>query len=117
MEADLEQVDKNKRASEFHNVKLNAKEMISPKLGTIHKNRRWTFKIYWRRSGSENSNLSRYHQVRGEVQEDLLGESDGFPPSTKAGSHCKSTQALFRDQRYPHQSCIGKKQTYAVYYR
>ena len=29
-------------ASEFHNVKLNAKEMISPKLETIPKNRRWT---------------------------------------------------------------------------
>ena len=27
-------------ASGFHNVKLNAKEMISPKLGTIPKNRR-----------------------------------------------------------------------------
>ena len=34
MVADLEQVDKN------------AKEMISPKLGTIPKNRRWTIKIF-----------------------------------------------------------------------
>ena len=36
MVADLEQVDKID-ASEFHNVKLNAKEMISPKLVTIPK--------------------------------------------------------------------------------
>ena len=32
--ADLEQVDKID-ASEFHNIKLNAKDMISPKLVTI----------------------------------------------------------------------------------
>ena len=30
MVADLEQVDKKIDASEFHNVKLNAKELISP---------------------------------------------------------------------------------------
>ena len=36
MVADLEQVDKID-ASEFHNVKLNAKEMISPNLVTIPK--------------------------------------------------------------------------------
>ena len=35
-------------------------------------------------------------QVRGEVQEDLLGESDGCPPTTKAGSHCTSTQSIQR---------------------
>ena len=35
-------------------------------------------------------------QVRGEVQEDLLGESDGFPPTNKARSHCTSTQSFQR---------------------
>ena len=36
--ADLEQVDEID-ASEFHNVKLNAKEVISPTLVQISKNR------------------------------------------------------------------------------
>ena len=44
-----EQVDKAD-ASEFHNVKLNAKEMISPKLVTIPKTSDGQLKIYWRRS-------------------------------------------------------------------
>ena len=34
-------------------------------------------------------------QVPGEVQEDL-GESDRFPPTTKAGSHCISTRSIQR---------------------
>ena len=37
--------------------------------------------LFWRRSGSENIH-HRDNPERGEVQEDLLGESDGSPPST-----------------------------------
>ena len=47
MVADPEQVDKI-NASEFHNVKLNAKGMTS----------------YWRRSGSENIHLDRGQRTR-----------------------------------------------------
>ena len=60
MGADLEQVYETD-ASECHDEMLNAKEVISSKLVKIHKKRRWRRKIYWRRSGSENSNLTRNH--------------------------------------------------------
>ena len=45
-------------------------------------------------------------QVRGEVQEDFLAESDGFPPTTKAGSTVHQKHGLYRDQRYRHQNCF-----------
>ena len=58
-------------------------------------------------------------QVRGEVQEDLLGESDGFPPTTKAGGHCTSTQSIQRSAISSPKLIrkVFNKQTYAVYYR
>ena len=115
-------------ASEFHNIKLNAKEMISPKLVTIPKNRRWTLKIYWRRSGSENSNLDK---VPSKIEEKLKKTF----MENQTGSHHRPKQeviahqhGLYRAQRYPDQNrfekYLGKlvmnffnKQTYAVYYR
>ena len=48
-------------ASEFHNVKLNAKEMVSPKLGTILKNRRWTIKFIGGDHVLRTPTLTRYH--------------------------------------------------------
>ena len=97
MVADLEQVDKID-ASEFHNVKLAQREGDDlAQIGDNSKNRRWTSKTVGRRSGSENIHLDRGSEYpqRGEVQEDL-GESDRFPPTNKARSHCTSTLSIQR---------------------
>ena len=58
--ANLEQVD-DTDASEFRDEKPNSKEMISPKLVKIPKTANGKLKIYWRKSGSENSTLTRCH--------------------------------------------------------
>ena len=125
MVADLEQVDKSRRVR-IPDVKLNAKEMISPKVVAIPKNRRWTVKIYWRRSGSENSNLDKVPSKFQEKFKKTLENQTGFhqPPKQEVIAYQHS---LYRDQRYPHQNCFEKylgklvmnlfnKQTYAVYY-
>ena len=66
-------------ASEFHNMELNAKEMISPKLVTIPKNRRWTIKIYSRRSGSENSNLDKVpSKIEEKLKKTFMENQTGF---------------------------------------
>ena len=115
-------------ASEFHNIKLNAKEMISPKLVTIPKNRRWTLKIYWRRSGSENSNLDKVpSKIEEKLKKTFMENQTGFHhrPKQEVIAH---QHGLYRAQRYPDQNrfekYLGKsvmnffnKQTYAVYYR
>ena len=117
-----------KDASEFHNVKLNAKEMISPKLVSISKNRRWTLKIYWRRSGSENSNLDKVpSKIEEKLKKTFLENQTGFHhrPKQEVIAH---QHGLYRAQRYPDQNRFEKylgnfvmnffnKQTYAVYYR
>ena len=93
MEAVLEQVHEMD-ASEFHAERLNVKEMI------LHK--------WWNRipiaDGTENffrgyqdlrsPPWQGFIQDRGEVQHDLLGESDGFPPTTKAWNRCASPQNI-----------------------
>ena len=63
-------------------------------------------------------------QVRGEVQEDFLAESDGFAPTTKAGSQCTKTRPFPISPPKLLRKCLGKlvmnffhKQTYAVHYR
>ena len=60
MVADFEQVDKID-ASEFHNVKLNAKEMISPNLVTISKTAHGQFKIIGGDQVLRTPSLTRYH--------------------------------------------------------
>ena len=47
-------------ASEMYSKRLNAKELIFPKeKWKIHfSSRKWTNKIYWRRSGTENIHLN-----------------------------------------------------------
>ena len=79
MVADLEQVDKN-------NVKLNAKEVIS---GDNPKNRRWTIKIYWRRSGSENSNFDKESsKFEEKFKKTFLENQTGFqPPEQEVIAH------------------------------
>ena len=128
MVADLKQLNMMD-ATEFCYIKLNAKDMISPKLVTIPKNRRWTIKKFLDEIRFWELQLWQGTiQVRGEVQEDFLVESDGFPPTTKEGSQWTKKHGLYRDQRYRHQNCFEKylgqfvmnffhKQTYAVHHK
>ena len=102
--------------------------MISPNFVTIPKNRRWTIKIYWERSGSENSNFDKVpSKFEEKFKKTFLENQTGFhqPPKQEVIAHQHS---LYRDQRYPHQNCfekyVGKlvmnffnKQTNAVYLR
>ena len=60
MVADLEQVDKID-ASEFHNVKLNAKEMISPKLEQFSKTADGQLKFIGGDQVLRTPTLTRYH--------------------------------------------------------
>ena len=106
MVADLEQVDKNRRVRipqrkaqregyDLAQIGGNSQKPQVDNENLLEEIRFWELQ-FWQGTT----------QVRGEGQEDLLGESDGFPPTTRAGSHCTSTQALHRDQRYPHQNCF-----------
>ena len=126
MVADLEQLDMMD-ASEFHNVQLNAKEVISPKLVTIPKTADGQLKIYWMRSGSENSNFEKVSsKFEEKFKKTFLENQTGFhQPKQEVIAH---QHGVYRDQRYPHQNCFEKylgkfvmnffnKQTYAVYYR
>ena len=55
--ADLEELE-TMNASEIYSKRLNAKEVIFPKLGdSFFSNRRWTNQNPWRRSGTENIHL------------------------------------------------------------
>ena len=85
-------------------------------------------KFYWRRSGSENSNLDKVpFKFEEKFKKTFLENQTGFHhrPKQEVIAHHHS---LHRDQRYPHQTCFEKylgklvmnlfnKQTYAVYYR
>ena len=79
-----------KDASEFHNVKLNAKEVISTKLVTIPKTGDGQIKIYWRRSGSENSTLDKVSsKFEEKFKKTLLENQTGFhqPPKQEVIAH------------------------------
>ena len=127
MVADLEQVDKNRRVRiPQHKAQREGDDLTQ--LGDNSKNRRWTIKIYWRRSGSENSNLDKVSsKFEEKFKKTFLENQTGFhqPPKQEVIAHQHS---LYREQRYPHQNCFEKylgklvmnffnKQTYAVYYR
>ena len=59
MVADIGKLEKMD-ASEIHARRLNAKEVISPKIGEkCIPSRRWKSKTIWRRSGSENTHLDK----------------------------------------------------------
>ena len=110
-------------------MKLNAKEMISPKIGdNFTKTADEHLKIYWRRSGSENSNLDKVpSKIEEKLKKIFLENQTGFHhrPKQEVIAH---QHGLYRDQRYPDQNRFEKylgnfvmnffnKQTYAVYYR
>ena len=103
--ADLEQSDMMD-ASEFYYVKLNSKDMISPNLVTVSRNRRWTIKIYWRRSGPQNSNLDKVPpKFEEKFKKTFLQNQTGFhqPPKQEVSAQ---KHGLYRDQRYRHQNCF-----------
>ena len=127
MVADLEQVDKNRRVR-IPQRKAQREGGDLDQIGDNSKNRRWTIKIYWRRSGSENSNLDKVSsKFEEKFKKTFLENQTGFHhrPKQEVIAHQHS---LYRDQRYPHPSCFEKclgklvmnlfnKQTCAVYYR
>ena len=95
MVADVEQVDTNRRVR-IPQRKAQREGGDLDQSGDNSKNRRRTIKfIGWDLRFWELQPWQGIFQVRGEVQEDLLGESDGFPP-TKQEVHCTSTQAQYR---------------------
>ena len=127
MEADPEQVDKNRRVRiPQHKAQREGDDLAL--IGDNAKNCRWAIKIYWRRSGSENSNLDKVpSKFEEKFKMTFLENQTGFhqPPKQEVIAHQHS---LYRDQRYPHQNWFEKylgklvmnffnKQTYAVYYR
>ena len=126
MVADLEQVDKNRRVRiPQHKAQREGDDLAQ--IGDNTKNRRWTIKIYWRRSGSENSNLDKVpSKFEEKFKKTFLENQTGFHQPTKQ-EVIAHQHSLHRDQRYPHQNCFEKylgnfvmnffkKQTYAVYY-
>ena len=127
MEADPEQVDKNRRVRiPQHKAQREGDDLAL--IGDNAKNCRWAIKIYWRRSGSENSNLDKVpSKFEEKFKMTFLENQTGFhqPPKQEVIAHQHS---LYRGQRYPHQNCFEKylgklvmnffnKQTNAVYSR
>ena len=106
MVADIEELE-TMDASEIYSKRLNAKEVVFPKeKGKFHfSSRRWTNKIYWRRSGTENIHLERGHPIRGERQRDFLGENDFWSMSGnfKNRHHVEPRVKLYspREESFP----------------
>ena len=92
MAADIEWEDKIE-ASEFHDVKLKRERNDLTHIGDNSQNRRCTIQIFLEeiRFWEHPPRWKPAYPERREVQEDLLGESDGLPPTTKARSHCTTT--------------------------
>ena len=125
---DLEQVDKNRRVR-IPQRKAQREGDDLDHIGDNSKDRRWTIKISWRRSGSENIHLDRGQRTQNEekFKKTFLESQTGFhqPPKQEVIAHQHS---LKRKQWYPHQNCFEKdlgklvmnffnKQTCPVYYR
>ena len=127
MVADFEQVDKTRRVrtpqrkAQCEGDDLAQIVYNSPK-------RQMAIKIYWRISGSENSNIAKVpSKFEEKFKKTFLENQTDFhhQPKREVIAHQHN---LYRNQRYPHQNCIdtyfGKlvmnffnKQTYAVFYR
>ena len=77
--------------------------------GNNSKIRRWTIKICWRRSGSENIHLDRGQRTQDEekFKKTFLENQTGFhqPPKQEVVAHQHS---LYREQCYPHQKIAPK---------
>ena len=71
-------------ASEIHAKRLKAKEVIVPKKWWKLQipDRRWTSKIYGGDQAVRTSTWIRNQRFRGESRQDILGESEGSPPTT-----------------------------------
>ena len=83
MVADIEELDKMD-ASEIHARRLNAKEVIFPKQGEyIFPIADGRIKTLGGDQELRTSTLLMDNPELGEVQADLLGKSDGFPPTTR----------------------------------
>ena len=78
MVADFEQVDKNRRDRIPQREAQREGDDLA-QIGDSSKNRRWTIKIYWRRSGSENFNLDKVpSKFEGKFRKTFLENQTGF---------------------------------------
>ena len=93
MVADLQQVDEMDE-SEFHAEKLNAREVILHKLKICSQSQREQWMFIGGDQVLRTPPWQGFSQDRGEVQHDLLGESDGFPSTTKARNRRASPQSI-----------------------
>ena len=77
--------------------------------GDNSKDRRWTKKVYWRRSGSVNIHLESGQRTQDEekFKKTFLENQTDFhqPPKQEVVAHQHS---LFREQCYPHQKLLQK---------
>ena len=98
MGADLEQVDKID-ASEFHNVKLNAREMISPKLVTNPKTADGQVKLFGAdqvlRTSTSMGGPSTHNEEK--FKKTFLENQTGFHQPTKQ-EVIAHQHSLYRDQ-------------------
>ena len=108
MVADLEQADKNRRVRiPQQNAQREGDDLAQ--IGDNTKNRRWTIKIYWRRSGSENANLDKVpSKFEEKFKKTFLENQTGFLPTNKARSHCTSTQSIQRSSPKLLRNIFGK---------
>ena len=94
MVADIEELE-TMDASEIYSKKTQCKgSNISQKEWKIHiSSRRWTNKIYWRRSGTENIHLDTGPPNSRRRSKRFLGDSEGSPPSPPQDSYLDAGEA------------------------
>ena len=83
-------------ASEIYSKRLNAKEVIFPskKRRIYFSSRRWTNQPLGGDQELRTLTLKRDHPIRGEVQRDFLGESQGSPPPPPQDSYPDAGEAM-----------------------
>ena len=99
MFADIEELEKMD-ASETRAKRFDAKKVITPQIGDFQSATEKKVKLLGGDQVLRTSTLIRDNPERGEVHEDLRGESDGSPPPTRQdsthgdGSHCNQCSLL-----------------------
>ena len=95
-------------ASEFQDEKLNAKEVISPKLVKIPKHRRWRI-FYWRRSGSEAPPCKRPPKIEEKCNKTFLESQTGLhQQQSKNSLHINTSLYSDRWRKYYFEKYFGK---------
>ena len=107
MVADLEQVNKNRRVR-IPQRKAQREGDDLAQFGNNSKNRRWTIKIYWRISGSENSNFDKVpSKFEEKFKKTFLENQPNNHTTTQPHNHTTKTQHT----RHKTQNTTHKKNT------